>query len=48
MGNSYTWYCCDIVTTTILSQQYGSDNGDNRKGLKTVKISQKIQKNLRN
>ena len=22
---------------TILSQQYGSDNGDNRKGLKSVK-----------
>ena len=26
---------------TILSQQYGSDNGDNRKGLKSVKNSQK-------
>ena len=27
---------------TILSQQYGSDNGDNGKGLKSVKNSQKI------
>ena len=27
---------------TILLQQYGSDNGDKRKGLKSVKNSQKI------
>ena len=38
----------DIVTTmtmgamTILSQQYGSDNGDNGKSLKSVKNNQKI------
>ena len=31
-----------IGAMTILSQQYGSDNGDNRKGLKSVKNSQKI------
>ena len=38
----YTWYCCDIVgTMTILSQQYGNDNGDNRKDLKSIKNSQK-------
>ena len=31
-----------IAAMTILSQQYGSDNGDNGKGLKSVKNSQKI------
>ena len=46
--SNYTWYCHDIVATitmgamTILLQQYGSDNGDNRKGLKSVKIFRKI------